>query len=217
MNRMDTMRPFPYHCPRRLSMSSCYRRAAFAFVWVILGAAPVAAQSGSSIVVRDLTSRLAAMKIDSIAARVPGTDDTFVAALYLPGQQLVVVSGRYAVPALIREKIIRGRYRDAYLDIFSATDRSTRRVVEDLRADGLQPTREKNGPFDTYTRRGGESVQFDGDWKRRKMSERAYMDAFRHADSAYTEMIKTLISELEHGPTPPLVPPSASRSGSAAP
>jgi hypothetical protein len=198
-------------------MRNCCQRTALLTIVAVLAAAPVAAQSGSSAVVRDLTSRLAKARLDSVAARVPGTEDTFVAALYFPGQQLVVVSGRYAVPALLREKIILKRYRDAYLDIFSATDRSTRRVVEDLRADGLQPTREKDGPFDTYTRRGGESVPFDGDWKRRKMSEHAYMDAFRHADSTYADMIKVLLSELESGPTPAPVAPPSGRSGSSEP
>jgi hypothetical protein len=173
----------------------------------LLGALPAAAQSGSSAVVQDLTSRLARAKLDSIAARVPGTEDNFVAAMYLPGQQLIVVSGRYAAPALLREKIILKRYRDAYLDMFAASDPATRRVVEDLKADGLQPLRSKNGPFDTYTRRGGESVPFDGDWKRRKLSEEAYMDSFRHADSAYAEMVKVLISELQGGATPATLQP----------
>jgi hypothetical protein len=186
-------------------------------IFASLAAAPVGAQSGSAAVVRDLTSRLETSKLDSIAARVPGTDDTFVAALHFPGQQLVVVSGRYAVPALMREKIILKRYRDAYLDIFSASDRSTRRVVEDLGADGLQLARQKDGPFDTYTRRGGESVRFDGDWKRRKMSEQAYMDAFRHADSTYADMIKVLLSELEREPTPTAVAASSGRPGSSEP
>jgi hypothetical protein len=198
-------------------MRSCCQRVALLTILALLAAAPLGAQSGSSAAVRDLTSRLAKAKLDSIAAPVPGTADTFVAALYFPGQQLVAVSGRYAVPALMREKILLKRYRDAYLDIFSASDRSTRRVVEDLRADGLQPLRPKDGPFDTYTRRGGEAVRFDGDWKRRKMSEQAYMDAFRHADSTYTDMINALITELDSGLTPAAVTPTSVRSASFTP
>jgi hypothetical protein len=194
-----------------------YQRVALLTTWAILAATPVAAQSGSSAVVRDLTSRLEHAQLDSVAARVPGTDDTFVAALYLPGQQLVVVSGRYAAPSLMREKIILKRYRDAYLEMFSASDRSTRRIVEDLRADGLQPSRRKDGPFDTFTRRGGESVRFDGNWKRRKMSEESYMDAFRRADSTYADMVKVLISELQPGPAAAPVGSSSGRSGSSEP
>jgi hypothetical protein len=194
-----------------------HQRVALVTTCAILAAMPAAAQSGSSAVVRDLTSRLERAKLDSVAARVPGTEDTFVAALYLRGQQLVVVSGRYAAPSLMRERIILRRYRDAYLEMFSASDRSTRRVVEDLRADGLQPTRRKDEPFDTFTRRGGESVRFDGDWKRRKMSEEAYMDAFRHADSVYADMVKALISELQAGPSTAPMAASSGRSGSSEP
>jgi hypothetical protein len=147
--------------------------------------------------VKELTSRLTKAKLDSVAARVPETEDTFVAARYSPGQELVVVSGRYAVPVVIREKLIRKQYRDAYLEVFAASDRSTRRVVEALRADGLQPLRRKDGPFDTYTRRGGESSPFDGDWKGQKMSERSYMDAYHQADRTYADMLKVLILELD--------------------
>jgi hypothetical protein len=178
-------------------MSSCYHRVAVVIACVIVAAAPLAAQSGSSVVVRELTSRLAKAKLDSVAARVPETQDTFVAARFSPGEQLVVVSGRHAVPVLIREKIIRKQYRDAYLDVFAASDRSTRRVVDDLRADGLQPLRRKDGPFDTYTRRGGESIPFDGDWKGQKMSERFYMAAYHQADRTYADMLKVLILELD--------------------
>jgi hypothetical protein len=188
-------------------MRRWYQRVVLVTTCALLGTLPAAGQSGSSALVRDLTSRLAQAKLDSVAARVPGTEDTFVAALYSPGQQLIVVSGRYAVPALLREKILLKQYRDAYLDVFAATDRSSRRIVEDLKADGLQPLRSKNGPFDTYTRRGGESVIFDGDWKRSKLSEDAYMDAFRHADSTYAEMVKVLLSELQGGETPGTLQP----------
>jgi hypothetical protein len=68
-----------------------------------------------------------------------------------------VVSGRYAVPAPMNEKIILKRYRDAYLDLYGASDPASRRVVEALRADGLRPVRAQGDPFDIYTRRGGET------------------------------------------------------------
>ena len=180
-------------------MTSACRLGVMTLVCMLLWSAPLAAQSPSLSLVRQLTTLLEGAKLDTLAAKLPGTEDSFVAARYFPGQQLIVVSGRYAVPVLLKEKILLKRYGDAYLDLYSASDRASRRIVEDLRADGLRPVQRKGEPFDIYTRRGGESIAFDGEWKRRKLSEQTYMDAFRHADAVYGDMLKVLISELQAG------------------
>jgi hypothetical protein len=177
-------------------MRSTRRPAVMTLVCMLLWSAPLAAQSDSPSLVRQLTTLLEGAKLDTLAAGLPGTDDSFVAARYFPGQQLIVVSGRYAVPVLLKEKILLKRYGDAYLDLYSASDRASRRIVEDLRADGLRPVQRKGEPFDIYTRRGGESIAFDGEWKRRKLSEQTYMDSFRHADAVYGDMLKILIAAL---------------------
>ena len=57
--------------------------------------------------------------------------------MYLPGLQLITVSGKYSVPVLLTEKLLKKNYQDVYLDLSSASDRDSRVVVEDLRADGL--------------------------------------------------------------------------------
>jgi hypothetical protein len=142
-------------------------------------------------------------KLDSVAARVPGSEDTFVAALYAPGQHLILVSGRYAAPTLLREKLLGKRYREVYQDLYGASDPATRIVIEDLRADGLRPDRVKDGPFDVYTPAGGQPVFFDGEWKRHKLSEDAYRAAFQRADAAYDEMVGVLIAALTESAEPP--------------
>lgn len=162
----------------------------------ILASVPLASQPTSASSVGTLTGLLDRGKLDSVAARIPGSEDMFVAALYLPGQQLILVSGRYGAPALIREKILGKRYREAYQDLYSAADAATRWVVEDLQADGLRAERVKDGPADVYTAIGGSPVFFDGEWKRHKMSEDAYRSAFRQADASYTRMVGVLISAL---------------------
>lgn len=163
----------------------------------LLAAAPLASQSSSGAAVGQLAALLDRGHLDSVAARVPGSDDLFVAALYVPGQQLVLVSGRYAAPALLREKILGKRYREAYQDLYGASDPATRWIVEDLRADGLRPERVKNGPFDVYTAGGGAPVYFDGEWKRRDLSKEAYLEAFTQADGRYAEMIGVLVAALQ--------------------
>jgi hypothetical protein len=167
----------------------------------ILASVPVASQSTSASGVEELAALLDRGKLDSVAARVPGSEDTFVAALYVPGQQLILVSGRYAAPVLLREKILGRRYREAYQDLYGASDPATRWVVEDLRADGLRPDRVKDGPFDVYTRGSAAPVFFDGEWKRHKLSEEAYRDAFKQADTSYAQMIGVLVTALK-APTP---------------
>jgi hypothetical protein len=168
--------------------------------WVLASASLASQPAGPSA--EQLAALLDRGKLDSVAARVPGSEDTFVAALYAPGQHLILVSGRYAAPTLLREKLLGKRYREVYQDLYGASDPATRLVIEDLRADGLRPDRVKDGPFDVYTRAGGEPVFFDGEWKRHKLSEDAYRDAFRQADAAYAEMVGVLVAALTEAPAP---------------
>jgi hypothetical protein len=206
---MDSHPPFPYEWGEEIAMRTSYRLLALLAVWATVCSTSVGAQTSSSAAVKELTARLDRAKLDSIAARIPGAEDTFVAALYVPGQQLIVVSGRYAAPRLLREKILLARHRDAYLDLYGASDAATRQVVEDLRADGLRATPAKNEPFDVFTRPGAGSLSFDGRWKQQKLSEDAYLDAFRQADAAYAKMVGVLVDALATAPGPAVAPTTA--------
>jgi hypothetical protein len=177
------------------------QRCAATVAWVFLGGAPGGAQSRSPAAAQELASLLERGGLESIAARVPDSPDTFVAALYVPGQQLILVSGRYAAPSLLREKILRGQYRDAYVDLFSASDRQSRRVIEDLGVDGLQSRPPKNAACDVVTPPGAEPFRFDGEWKRHDLSRDAYMLVFENADASYASMAGVLASALrDRGP-----------------
>lgn len=165
----------------------------------LLGAfAPdAAAQQGrTEALAKQLAGLLDARKLDSIAARQAGSDDTFVAALYFPGSQLLVISAKYAAPPLMNEKIIQGNYRDCYIDLNVAVDPSTKVFVEDLLADGIRATRAENTPFDTYTK-GDARFPFDGEWKKRKVKEDEYMKRFSEAEADYTRMLEALIAQLQ--------------------
>ena len=196
-------------------MRRCYGLLALVTAWVALGSTPAAAQSTSSAAVQELASLLDQGKLESIAARLPGSEDTFVAALYFPGQQVIVVSGRYAAPRLLREKILLKRYRDVYLDLYGASDVATRQVVEDLRADGLRATPGKNEPFDVYTRPGARPLSFDGHWKQQKLSKEAYLDTFQEAEAAYAKMVGALVAALKGTPQPAVSRPAAAQVGLA--
>jgi hypothetical protein len=165
----------------------------------VLASAPFAASQDSQTasLTKELTTLLDSNKLDAIAARFEAGDDAFVAALYYPGSQLLVISARYSAPALLREKILLKKYRDVYLDLNSATDPSTRVVIEDLQADGLRARRDDNDPFDFYTKGTNTRVPFDGEWKKRKVSESDYLKTFGEADAEYVRMLQALIAQLK--------------------
>src|SRR5215212_11617669 len=134
-----------------------------------LMAAPSAAQESRTVTLaRELTEMLDRAKLDSIATRQAGSDDVFVAALYFPGQ-LLVVSSKYAVPALLNERIAQSKYRDAYIDLNVAVDLTSKVFIEDMGADGIRARRFAK-EFDIYSK-GETRFPLDGDWKKRKLTE----------------------------------------------
>ena len=56
-------------------------------------------ESKSAPLAKQLAAALDAAKLDSVAARDPSREDTFFAALYYPGVQLLAVSAKYSAPA----------------------------------------------------------------------------------------------------------------------
>jgi hypothetical protein len=159
------------------------------------------AQEGKSVaLVKQLVAALDAAKLDSIAAKDPAAPDTFVAALYFPGAQLLVVSAKYAAPQLLDARIARKEYRDTYIDLSSASVAETKVFVQDAGADGLRAKHEEGQAFDIYES-AGKSTMFDGDWKKQKLSEQDYMKAFTSADNRYAEMLSALLEQLKKART----------------
>ncbi len=154
--------------------------------------------SKSAEVAKALAAALDAAKIDSIAAAVPDQDGEFVGTLYFPGLQLLVVSGKYAVPVLLTTRIAKKEYRDTYLDLNGAAEASSKIFIEDLGADGLIARPGRDDPADVYEVAGKRTV-FNRDWKAQGMSEDDYMKAYADADARYTVMLKALLAELQKG------------------
>ena len=167
----------------------------------LLCAGPVSAQNSKTVALaKELASVLDSAKLDSMAAREVGTEDGFVAALYYPGAELLVIAATYSAPALLKEKIILKQYKEVYLDLNAATAPASRRVIEDLKADGLFATRPSpKEPFDFFTKGTSPRVQFDGDWKKQKISQDEYLKVFTEADAEYTKMLQSLLAEAKGG------------------
>ena len=153
----------------------------------------LAQDSRSATLVKELTQLLQQHKLDSIAAHSGA--DGYVAALFFPGQ-LLVISARTTAPAVINEKLVRREFRDVYIDLNSASIPESRIMITDGGADGLRPTRIANMPFDTHDA-GGKSIRFDGNWREDRMSEKDSMSIYAKADEAYLAALNALVSELK--------------------
>jgi hypothetical protein len=158
-------------------------------------ALPASAQeSKSAPLAKQLAAALDAAKLDSIAASDPEAADAFAAALYFPGLQLLVVSGKYSVPQLLAARLAKKEYRDVYLDLNGAA--TAKIFIEDPGADGLKAKRESNQAFD-QVEVGSKRTMFDGDWKAQKLSEQDYLKAFSTADERYAQILAALLAQLK--------------------
>jgi hypothetical protein len=165
------------------------------FVASVVATPATAQEARSAALAKELTGIMQQLKLDSVAARHPAAPDQFVAALYFPGQ-LLVISARTTAPAVVNEKLVRREFRDVYIDLNSASITESRVMISDGGGDGLRPKREANQPFDTYDIQG-KAVRFDGNWREDKMSEKDYMKFFADADEAYFAALQALVAELK--------------------
>jgi len=153
-----------------------------------------AQDSKSAALASELTRLLDSMKLESIAAQQGS--DSYVGALYFPGAQLLVVSGKFDGAARMKDLLGRKDYREVYMDLSSATDQKSRLFIMDLGANGLRFKREDNMPFDTADV-AGRSLSFDGDWGRAKISEDEYRKTYASTDEQYSQMLQALIAALK--------------------
>ena len=170
---------------------------AVAAVWCPVAA--LAQESRTVTLVRELVTLLDAAKTDCAAARMIGSNDEFVAIMYFPGSQLLGISSKYAAPPLLNERIILRKFKDVYLDLNAATDPAQRMLIEDLHANGLKSKSAQNEPSDYYTKGTAPRFQFDGQWKKRKLSEADYVKTFADAEALYAKMLESVIAEFKKG------------------
>ena len=173
----------------------CVVTAAGALCAAALSVTTAASQeSKSAAVAKELVLALDAAKATDIAAPDPGTPGGFIAALYIPGTQLLVVSAKYSAPPLMVDRITARDFMGVYVDLQSASVRGTKVFIQDQGADGLS-ARPGDGPADTWDE-GDKSVAFDGDWKKAKVaSEADYAKSYTDADDRYAKMLAALLAQ----------------------
>jgi hypothetical protein len=163
---------------------------------VAVSTTALAQESKSAALTKELSAALDAAKLDSIAAKDPAKADVFYGALYFPGIQLLVVSAQYAAPMAMNDRIAKKDYREAYLDLSSASVPGSKVFIEDLGANGIVAKPREGEPPDGYDV-AGKRISFDGDWKKQQLSEDDYMKAFAAADEKYSQMLTALIAQAK--------------------
>ena len=155
----------------------------------------LAQESSSAPLAQQLVELMEQAQLQSIAAKDPADADRFVAALFFPGQ-LLIMSARYEVPVYLEEKLADKQYQEIYIDLNSASIPESRVFITDSSANGLQALRTSDdNPFDVYDG-SGQQVRFDGDWVNQQMSEDDYMKIFTTADNEYARMLQALLTEI---------------------
>lgn len=150
--------------------------------------------SKSAPLASELVKLLDSMKLDAVAGS-RGVNE-YVAAMYFPGSQLVVVNAKTTVPDRMKYLILQKSYKDLYVELNGAVDQASKTFISDLGANGLQFKREKNQPFDTVDATG-KTTAFDGDWRKAKLSEQEYTKIYVTHDEAYSQMLQALIETLK--------------------
>ena len=189
------------------------RRLTLAILAVLCAVAPTASaeqSSRSAPTAARLTAALRERKLEVIAARNPDQPGAFIAALYVPGSQLLVVTAPYAVAAVLDKYIADGRHMDVYLALNGADRQAERFFVMDMNADGLRRECEPGESFDSTIRDGRHQVSFDGNWRAQGVTGDAYDARFSEDDERYARLLEVLAASLAEG-TPYTRTPKALR------
>ena len=159
-----------------------------------VAAAPLERTLRSGPLAKELGAALQQRGLDAVAARDPDEPDRYVAALFYPNAQLLVISARYAAPPLLEEKLSQKQYRDIYLDLGGAAIPDSSVLVHDVSADGLCDSRDKRADI-LYE--GNVTSMFDADWKSHNRSEHEYLQRLFNADERYSRMLELLLAEVK--------------------
>jgi hypothetical protein len=147
-----------------------------------------------------LVSELQRMGLDAIAATDQGKPGTFVAALYIPNSQLLVVSARHPSAEAVAYRIAHHQYRDVYLDLQGSPDRQDKFFVQDSGANGIVNTPAGGGDVDVLYEDGARQTVFNRDIKAQNLSRSEYDAKLAAADVRYARLLKLLTAALDDSP-----------------
>jgi hypothetical protein len=160
------------------------------------GAASVHAQTlfASADAVRDLVHVLDQFRHDAIAVADPAEPGFFVAALYIPGSQLLVVSAHHPSAEAVADRITMRRFREVYLDLQGTPTPRDKFFVQDSRADGILSAFPGSGDVDVVYEDGVRRTLFNGDIQAQHLTAAEYDARLAAADTRYARLLTLLTS-----------------------
>jgi hypothetical protein len=160
----------------------------------IAAGAPLGEALRSATLAKQLATALTEQKAEAIAAQDPTESDRFVAALFFPNAQLLVVSARYASPPVLQARLAQKQYRDVYLDLQASAIPNSSVFFQDMNADGL--CSECDQTADLLYEGSATPTVFDGDWRKHNLSEKQYEQQLAAADQQYSRLLELLLARL---------------------
>lgn len=151
----------------------------------------------SAIPAATLRAQLEQCGLQAIAATDPEEPGRYVAAVYIPDVQLLVVSAPYALAKEFDKKIAAAQYMDVYVELAGVRDRTGHFFVEDVLADGMRPAPDTGLAFDTTTLNGATPVVFNGKWDAQQLTQEDYEARLKRDDERYARMLKVLSTALQ--------------------
>jgi hypothetical protein len=153
-----------------------------------------AEESPSAAAARHLIAALNAFEPEAIATSDPARPDTFVAALHIPGSQLLVVRQHYSAAEALRQRIALSQFRDVYLDLQGSPAVAGEFFVQDSGADGILDVERGSGAVDVVYEDGVRQTVFNGDFERHHLTRAAYLERLAIADAEYARLLRLLAS-----------------------
>jgi hypothetical protein len=151
---------------------------------------------------RDLVHALDRSGLTAIATAHPEEPGRFVAALYIPGSQLLVVSARHPSVDGVAYRISMHQYRDVYLDLQGSPTPQDKFFVQDAGADGILSALPGSGDVDVLYQDGVRQTLFNGDVTAQRLTSAEYDATLAAADARYARLLKLLTSAVHQEAQP---------------
>lgn len=175
-------------------MEATFRQALVGLTFLAFQPASTAAAQGldSANAARELVDALGKVGSTAIAAADPDAPGTFVAALYIPGSQLLVVSAQHPSPQAVSHRLERGQHREVYLDLQGTPTPDGKFFVQDAGANGIMDARRGSSEVDVLYEDGLEQTLFNGDAAAEDLSRAEYEAKLAAADARYARILTLL-------------------------
>jgi hypothetical protein len=165
---------------------------------VVAAAGARAEGATSAALARELAALLAERQLDAYAVQDPETPNRFLATLFIPGAQMLVVSAEYPNPAELQAHLAQKNYRDVYTALHQPAAESTRFFLIDAGCNGVSAG---GDGVDVLYEKGKSQTVFDGDWKKQGVSEATYRERFENAEKQYARVLNLFMQTLKAPPT----------------